>query len=62
MGGPNAPDDFEEGYLTPIWLAVSDDRAATAAAGIGTTADRRIRPSKWKTQSFKSNSPPGSLK
>jgi hypothetical protein len=29
MGGPGAPDDFDEGYLTQTWLAVSDDPAAT---------------------------------
>jgi NAD(P)-dependent dehydrogenase (short-subunit alcohol dehydrogenase family) len=29
MGGPGAPDDFEGGYLTQTWLAVSDDPAAT---------------------------------
>ena len=28
MGGPGAPDDFDEGYRTQTWLAVSDDRAA----------------------------------
>jgi NAD(P)-dependent dehydrogenase (short-subunit alcohol dehydrogenase family) len=28
MGGPGAPDDFDEGYLTQTWLAVSDDSAA----------------------------------
>ena len=28
MGGPGAPDDFEMGYLTQTWLAVSDDPAA----------------------------------
>ena len=28
MGGPGAPDDFEEGYRTQAWLAVSDDPAA----------------------------------
>jgi NAD(P)-dependent dehydrogenase (short-subunit alcohol dehydrogenase family) len=28
MGGPGAPDDFEQGYLTQTWLAVSDDPAA----------------------------------
>jgi NAD(P)-dependent dehydrogenase (short-subunit alcohol dehydrogenase family) len=28
MGGPGAPDDFEMGYLTQTWLAVSNDRAA----------------------------------
>ena len=28
MGGPGAPDDFDEGYFTQTWLAVSDDAAA----------------------------------
>lgn len=28
MGGPGAPDDFDEGYLTQTWLAVSSDSAA----------------------------------
>lgn len=28
MGGPNAPDDFEEGFRTQAWLAASDDPAA----------------------------------
>jgi len=28
MGGPGAPDDFDEGYLTQTWLAVSNDSAA----------------------------------
>ena len=28
MGGPGAPDDFEEGYRTQTWLAISDDPAA----------------------------------
>jgi NAD(P)-dependent dehydrogenase (short-subunit alcohol dehydrogenase family) len=31
MGGASAPDDFEEGYLTQTWLAVSDDPAATVS-------------------------------
>jgi NAD(P)-dependent dehydrogenase (short-subunit alcohol dehydrogenase family) len=31
MGGPGAPDDFEEGYRTQTWLAVSDDPAATVS-------------------------------
>ena len=31
MGGPGAPDDFEKGYLTQTWLAVSDDRAAAVS-------------------------------
>jgi hypothetical protein len=28
MGGPGAPDDFDQGYLTQTWLAISDDPAA----------------------------------
>ena len=28
MGGPGAPDDFDEGYLTQTWLATSDDPSA----------------------------------
>jgi NAD(P)-dependent dehydrogenase (short-subunit alcohol dehydrogenase family) len=32
MGGPGAPDDFEKGYLTQTWLAVSDDPAATVGS------------------------------
>src|SRR4029079_3159976 len=28
MGGPGAPDDFDEGYRTQTWLAASDDAAA----------------------------------
>ena len=31
MGGASASDDFEEGYLTQTWLAVSDDLAATVS-------------------------------
>jgi len=31
MGGPSAPDDFDEGYYTQTWLAVSDDPAATVS-------------------------------
>lgn len=31
MGGPRAPDDFDEGYLTQTWLAVGDDPAATVS-------------------------------
>ena len=31
MGGASAPDDFEEGYLTQTWLAVSEDLAATVS-------------------------------
>jgi hypothetical protein len=31
MGGASAPDDFEEGYLTQTWLAVSKDPAATVS-------------------------------
>jgi NAD(P)-dependent dehydrogenase (short-subunit alcohol dehydrogenase family) len=28
MGGPDAPDDFDEGYLTQTWLAVTDEAPA----------------------------------
>ena len=28
MGGPGAPDSFESGYETQVWLAVSEDAAA----------------------------------
>jgi NAD(P)-dependent dehydrogenase (short-subunit alcohol dehydrogenase family) len=31
MGGPGAPDDFDQGYLTQTWLAVSDAPAATVS-------------------------------
>jgi NAD(P)-dependent dehydrogenase (short-subunit alcohol dehydrogenase family) len=31
MGGPGAPDDFEQGYLTQTWLAASDDPATTVS-------------------------------
>jgi NAD(P)-dependent dehydrogenase (short-subunit alcohol dehydrogenase family) len=31
MGGASAPDDFEEGYLTQTWLAVSEDPTATVS-------------------------------
>ena len=31
MGGPGAPDDFEKGYLTQTWLAVSDDPTAAVS-------------------------------
>ena len=31
MGGAHAPDDFEKGYLTQTWLAVSDDPAAAVS-------------------------------
>jgi NAD(P)-dependent dehydrogenase (short-subunit alcohol dehydrogenase family) len=29
MGGPSAPDDLDAGHRTQVWLAVSDDPAAT---------------------------------
>lgn len=32
MGGAHAPDSLEEGYRTQVWLAVSDDPAATVTA------------------------------
>jgi NAD(P)-dependent dehydrogenase (short-subunit alcohol dehydrogenase family) len=28
MGGPEAPDNLEEGYATQVWLAVSNNRRA----------------------------------
>ena len=28
MGGPNAPDDLDQGHRTQVWLAVSDEPAA----------------------------------
>jgi NAD(P)-dependent dehydrogenase (short-subunit alcohol dehydrogenase family) len=31
MGGPDAPDDLEQGHLTQTWLAVSNDLAATVS-------------------------------
>jgi NAD(P)-dependent dehydrogenase (short-subunit alcohol dehydrogenase family) len=31
MGGPAAPDDFDRGYLTQTWLAVSEDPVATVS-------------------------------
>jgi NAD(P)-dependent dehydrogenase (short-subunit alcohol dehydrogenase family) len=33
MGGAGAPDDFDMGYLTQTWLAVSDDPAARTSGG-----------------------------
>jgi NAD(P)-dependent dehydrogenase (short-subunit alcohol dehydrogenase family) len=29
MGGPQAPDDLDQGHRTQVWLAASDDKAAT---------------------------------
>lgn len=34
MGGPGAPDDLEEGYLTQVWLAISDDPKATRSGQV----------------------------
>jgi NAD(P)-dependent dehydrogenase (short-subunit alcohol dehydrogenase family) len=31
MGGPSAPVDFDEGYRTQTWLAISNDPAATVS-------------------------------
>ncbi|MGC1224736.1 MAG: short-chain dehydrogenase, partial [Candidatus Sulfotelmatobacter sp.] len=33
MGGAGAPDDIDEGHRTQVWLAVSDDPAATVTGG-----------------------------
>ena len=35
MGGPGAPDNFDLGYLTQTWLAVSDDPEATTTGQYG---------------------------
>jgi hypothetical protein len=28
MGGPNAPDNLDQGHRTQVWLAASEDKAA----------------------------------
>jgi NAD(P)-dependent dehydrogenase (short-subunit alcohol dehydrogenase family) len=33
MGGPGAPDDLELGHTTQVWLATSNDPAATTSGG-----------------------------
>jgi NAD(P)-dependent dehydrogenase (short-subunit alcohol dehydrogenase family) len=33
MGGPDAPDDLDQGHRTQAWLAVSDDDAARVSGG-----------------------------
>jgi hypothetical protein len=33
MGGAGAPDDLDEGCRTQVWLAVSDEPAATVTGG-----------------------------
>lgn len=33
MGGPNAPDDLEQGHVTQAWLATSDDQDARTTGG-----------------------------
>jgi NAD(P)-dependent dehydrogenase (short-subunit alcohol dehydrogenase family) len=33
MGGAGAPDDLDEGHRTQVWLAVSNDPAATVTGG-----------------------------
>jgi NAD(P)-dependent dehydrogenase (short-subunit alcohol dehydrogenase family) len=33
MGGAGAPDDLDEGHRTQVWLALSDDPAATETGG-----------------------------
>ena len=33
MGGPGAPDDLDAAHRTQVWLAVSDDPAATVTGG-----------------------------
>ena len=34
MGGPSAPDDLAEGYLTQLWLAVSEDPEARSSGKV----------------------------
>jgi NAD(P)-dependent dehydrogenase (short-subunit alcohol dehydrogenase family) len=34
MGGPGAPDDLEQGHVTQVWLAVSDDADATRSGQV----------------------------
>jgi NAD(P)-dependent dehydrogenase (short-subunit alcohol dehydrogenase family) len=62
MGGASAPDDFDEGYLTQTGLPSAKIPRQLSAADIGITADHIPRPRKWRTQPFKTSSPPGSLK
>jgi hypothetical protein len=33
MGGPSAPDDLRQGYVTQAWLATSEDKLARATGG-----------------------------
>jgi hypothetical protein len=33
MGGPSAPDDLHLGHRTQVWLATSEDPAATTSGG-----------------------------
>jgi NAD(P)-dependent dehydrogenase (short-subunit alcohol dehydrogenase family) len=33
MGGPGAPDDLDQAYLTQVWLAVSEDADAQVSGG-----------------------------
>jgi NAD(P)-dependent dehydrogenase (short-subunit alcohol dehydrogenase family) len=33
MGGPGASDDLQQGHLTQVWLAASDDPAALTTGG-----------------------------
>jgi NAD(P)-dependent dehydrogenase (short-subunit alcohol dehydrogenase family) len=44
MGGPHAPDDLELGYRTQVWLATSDDPAATASGSYWHHAQQRTAP------------------
>ena len=60
MGGAHAPDDFEQGYLTQTWLAVSDDPAATVSGRYWHHRRPQTQPEKWKTPPFKINSRPAS--
>ena len=62
MGGANAPDDLEQGYLTQTWLAVSEDPAALVSGRYWHHRRANPRPRRWRTQCFKTSSPRGLLK
>ncbi len=58
MGGPGAPDDFDKGYLTQTWLAVSDDPSAAVSGRYWHHRRRQARPRKCPTLAFRTRSAP----
>jgi hypothetical protein len=62
MGGPGAPDDFEMGYRTQTWLAVSDDPAAAVSGRYWHHRSRSAPRGKCQILGFKTSSRPSSLK